>query len=193
MSEKLKFGEPVENVSASDDNPMKSGFFVRYVPRFGGAMAEYTNGMGDFSTTPPDNLQRVPAVPQALGTPAAKWRVLGHTDPHMTRYDCERGHLLMGNLTDDEIANAVYLNNNDLATLTAAKDRIRWLSRQLEAAIERNQQADALSLPRPNEPRPQMSEEAFTEDRPYGQLSAEWPTNEVRSLSAAVERQGGGE
>lgn len=39
-------------------------------------------------------------------------------------------------MTDDEVANAVYLDPT-IANLTAAKDRIRWLSRALEAARAR--------------------------------------------------------
>jgi hypothetical protein len=53
----MKFGAPVENISASEDNPMKRGFFVRKMPRFGGPVIEYTNGHGDFSITTPDNLR----------------------------------------------------------------------------------------------------------------------------------------
>jgi hypothetical protein len=83
----------------------------------------------------------VPA--QRQPTPAAKWREAGHMDPHSTRYDCEREHLLMGSLTDDEMANAVFLNNSDIATLTAAKDRIRWLSRQLCEAQRLLREGDA--------------------------------------------------
>lgn len=64
-------------------------------------------------------------------TVAAKWREDGKQDPHGDQYNCEREKLTMGHLTDDEMANAVYLNPN-IATLTAAKERIRWLSRELE-------------------------------------------------------------
>jgi hypothetical protein len=81
-------------------------------------------------------------------TPAAKWREEGRPDPHGDRYDCERSELAMGYLTDDEMANAVYLHGDSgpsvaalmsgalpgSAYLVAAKDRIRWLSRRLEAA-----------------------------------------------------------
>lgn len=64
-------------------------------------------------------------------TVAAKWRENGEDDPHGDHYDCEREKLCMGNLTDDELANAVFLEPN-IGTLTAAKERIRWLSRELE-------------------------------------------------------------
>lgn len=73
-------------------------------------------------------------------------------DPHGKRYDCERANLCMGDLTDDELANGVFLHGNEpldidkvmskapgyhpsIAWLTAAKDRIRWLSRALEQAL----------------------------------------------------------
>jgi hypothetical protein len=84
---------------------------------------------------------------QEAGTSAAKWRESGEPDPHGKQYDCERAALCMGNLTDDELANAVFLHGNEkpdiqavmrgeaympLSYLTAAKDRIRWLSRKVE-------------------------------------------------------------
>ncbi len=65
-----------------------------------------------------------------VGTPAAHWRVEGKPDPHGTRYDCERASLAGGDMTDCEVANAVYLDPS-IVNLTIAKDRIRWLSRKL--------------------------------------------------------------
>lgn len=64
-------------------------------------------------------------------TPGARWRQDGKPDPHGVRYDCERAQLCLGQMSDDELANAVYLDPS-IGNLTAAKDRIRWLSRQLE-------------------------------------------------------------
>lgn len=95
------------------------------------------------------NLHGLAAV-KAPATPAAKWRAEGQPDPHGERYDCERAELTLGNLTDDELANEVFMRGNveltvaqmlagelgPVAYLTAAKDRIRWLSRALEAAID---------------------------------------------------------
>lgn len=79
-------------------------------------------------------------------TPAAHWRQNGEDDPFGKRYECERASLPMGHLTDDELANAVFMYGDSIpsatelmngahmpiAYLTAAKERIRWLSRQLE-------------------------------------------------------------
>ena len=85
-----------------------------------------------------------------LATVAAKCREEGKEDPHGTQYDCVRATLVMGDLTDDELANAVYLHGDTppsmsdvisgkaimpIVYLTAAKDRIRWLSRQNEALL----------------------------------------------------------
>jgi len=85
----------------------------------------------------------------AVGTPSSRWAANGEPDPHGDRYACERAALAMGDLTDDELANAVFLLGDsepsiaDLASgkailpiayLTAAKDRIRWLSRRLAEA-----------------------------------------------------------
>ena len=83
-------------------------------------------------------------------TPSSRWSERGEPDPHGDQYDCERAALTMGDMTDDELANAVYLHGDTqpsfadllsgkavlpIAYLTAAKDRIRWLSRQLEKAL----------------------------------------------------------
>ncbi|UFX42014.1 hypothetical protein HAP47_0022240 [Bradyrhizobium sp. 41S5] len=66
-------------------------------------------------------------------TPGARWREAGEPDPHGVRYDCDRAQLAGGDLTDDEVANAVFLDPG-INNLTIAKDRIRWLSRRLESA-----------------------------------------------------------
>jgi hypothetical protein len=84
-------------------------------------------------------------------TPAAKWRENNEADPHGNTYDCKRSELSLGDMTDDELANAVFLHGDTMPAvedliagkakpsivyLTAAKDRIRWLSRQLEESLE---------------------------------------------------------
>jgi len=89
-------------------------------------------------------------------TPSARWAADGLPDPHAGRYACERAALTLGNLTDDELANAVYLHGNEqpsmadlvagkalsgIVYLTAAKDRIRWLSRALAATCKQPLQA----------------------------------------------------
>ncbi|WP_422505922.1 hypothetical protein [Stenotrophomonas sp. GZD-301] len=90
-------------------------------------------------------------------TPATKWAAAGRPDPHGNRYNCLRAALTLGHLTDDELANAVFMHGNEQPTmadlaagtalpgityLTAAKDRIRWLSRALSAAISEQQAGD---------------------------------------------------
>lgn len=89
---------------------------------------------------------------QALAseTPAAEWRVLGEVDPHLGRYDGERAKLMMGDYSDDALANAAFLNYDrmpdlnaviagnarmPIAYMTAVKERIRWLSRKVIALI----------------------------------------------------------
>jgi hypothetical protein len=82
---------------------------------------------------------------QHIKTPRSKWEFKGEKDPHGNQYQCERGDLVLGELTDDEMANAVFLHGDNalpiasrfsgeikapIVYLTAAKDRIRWLSRQ---------------------------------------------------------------
>ncbi len=83
----------------------------------------------------------------AATTPSSLWAQAGQPDPHGTRYECERAELALGQMTDDALANAVFLHGNERPTLdqinagalpaivylTAAQDRIRWLSRALEA------------------------------------------------------------
>jgi len=84
---------------------------------------------------------------RAAATPSSLWAQTGQPDPHGTRYECERAALALGHMTDDALANAVFLHGNERPTLeqinagalppivylTAAQDRIRWLSRALEA------------------------------------------------------------
>ncbi|WP_460138246.1 hypothetical protein [Pseudomonas sp. S2_A10] len=89
-------------------------------------------------------------------TPAARWRQEGQADPHGDHYNCQRAALTLGELTDDELANGVFLHGNEplninallrktpgyhsaVVWLTAGKDRIRWLSRALEASKDREQ------------------------------------------------------
>ncbi|MBL4757405.1 MAG: hypothetical protein JKY32_07155 [Rhizobiales bacterium] len=64
-------------------------------------------------------------------TSSAQWREDGEPDPHGNRYDCERHELAGGRYTDDELANGQYMVSGDIVMQTMAKDRIRWLSRQL--------------------------------------------------------------
>ena len=72
-----------------------------------------------------------------VATPAAKWLADGQPDPHGNKYDCERAKLPKGALTDDELANALFMaDRTDLDLIvwqTAAKERIRWLSRAFTA------------------------------------------------------------
>lgn len=96
----------------------------------------------------------IPLIP--AHTPGARWVADGHTDPHGRQYECERAALTLGHYTDDELANAVFLHGNEqpsmaalaagkalpgIAYLTAAKERIRWLSRSLAAALAAQQPA----------------------------------------------------
>lgn len=88
-----------------------------------------------------------PVSTTEAGTPGARWREEGKSDPHGDRYDRERATLCGGHLTDDEIANAVFLDPS-IMNLTAAKDRIRWLSRQLQRAQMPASPAEASDLAR---------------------------------------------
>ncbi|MGH1373603.1 MAG: hypothetical protein ACRBBW_16300 [Cellvibrionaceae bacterium] len=84
-------------------------------------------------------------------TPSAEWRENGEPDPHGATYSCERSELALGDMTDDALANAVFLHGNHppsvedliagkarppIVYLTAAKERIRWLSRALDKALK---------------------------------------------------------
>jgi hypothetical protein len=69
---------------------------------------------------------------QYLPTDRAAWRVRGETDPHGDAYDALNPRpLCCGHYTDDELANAVYLEPS-FRHLTAAKERIRYLSRVVQ-------------------------------------------------------------
>lgn len=89
-------------------------------------------------------------------TPSSNWLKNGEADPHPKLIDEERGSLMFGDHTDDELANAIFMYGNpsdaekhrrllkgdimDIAYLTAGKERIRWLSRHLEAQLKANQE-----------------------------------------------------
>lgn len=90
---------------------------------------------------------------KAKGTPANRWSGKGEVDNFANYLDLERSRLALGDLTDDELANAVYLHGNEvpriaevmagtakmpIVYLTAAKERIRWLSRQVTRLTEQN-------------------------------------------------------
>ena len=80
------------------------------------------------------------------GTLSHRWT----EDPHAGQYDGERADLALGDFTDDELANAVFMHGNEMPDigavlagkakmpvyLTAAKERIRWLSRRLDATLK---------------------------------------------------------
>lgn len=68
-------------------------------------------------------------------TPSSRWKAEGKEDPHGTYYERERASIAKGHLTDDEMANAVYMSPG-IANLTCAKERIRWLSRALDRTSE---------------------------------------------------------
>lgn len=75
-------------------------------------------------------------------TPAAQWRVDGEPDPFGSEYDHDRSELCGGHMTDDLLANEVFLNPT-IQNLPAAKERIRWLSRQV---IKQEQEIAAQSI-----------------------------------------------
>lgn len=61
-AEAMKFGDPIENVWASPDNPTKYGFFVRTIKRLGrvmnaGMWVEMTDGNGEFWEVNPEAIR----------------------------------------------------------------------------------------------------------------------------------------
>lgn len=63
-------------------------------------------------------------------TPAAKWREAGEADPHAGVYDCERHQLTCGSMTDDELANAVFLHDHAKFDMPARDNvaKFQWLN-----------------------------------------------------------------
>ncbi|MCW2194976.1 hypothetical protein AB7M45_007749 [Bradyrhizobium elkanii] len=132
-------------LSAAAIQPEKSGAFefpyTRTFQAIAAATSLYAGGIGinvsvqkfqDAFNNYPGGTALRPGRPDEGQTPAARWRAAGEPDPHGVRYDCERAQLAGGDLTDDEVANAVFLDPS-INNLTIAKDRIRWLSRKLES------------------------------------------------------------
>lgn len=73
-------------------------------------------------------------------TPSSNWSQKGESDPLGDRSTQHRHELTLGELTDDQLANSVFLHNHrevnvgvpsSFALLTAAKERILWLSHQV--------------------------------------------------------------
>lgn len=76
-----------------------------------------------------------------------RWLAKGLDDPHAVYASLSREELIMADLSDDELANKVFMETGvsrleeagrimrgeptSLMMLAAAKERIRWLSRQL--------------------------------------------------------------
>lgn len=93
-------------------------------------------------------------------TPSSNWSKNGDRDFHPDLINKERGSLMFGKYTDDELANAIFMWGNpsdrekherllkgeimDIAYLTGGKERIRWLSRHLELALKKVQEQAAL-------------------------------------------------
>lgn len=91
----------------------------------------------------------------AESTPSERWFANKGPDEFPELINKERGSLVMGSYTDDELANAVFLYGDmsleekhlsvmsgkptSMAYLTAGKERIRWLSRHLESSLASEQ------------------------------------------------------
>lgn len=100
------------------------------------------------SPTLGEAVARLMLLESSLDTPSSRWEASGE-DPHGERYYCRRSELALGHFTDDELANAVFLHNHrelnvqailagepsSIGLLTAAKERIRWLSRRLSSKL----------------------------------------------------------
>lgn len=72
----LEFGDFIINVSASDDNPIKKGRFVRKVYNKGklnsGVFVEYIDDNGVLHKTTPDNIRRAALTPPVVDIEALK-------------------------------------------------------------------------------------------------------------------------
>lgn len=87
----------------------------------------------------------------AATTPSSRWKQEGRKDEFDELLNQERGSLCLGNHTDDELAAELFIYGNQspeersrsmiqgkpssIAFLMAGKERIRWLSRHLDASL----------------------------------------------------------
>ena len=76
------------------------------------------------------------------GTPGSRWKMEGGQHPFPELINLQREKLSYGHLTDFELGNALFLCDHrtslkSLPLCQAAKDRLRWLSTHLDAALER--------------------------------------------------------
>lgn len=92
-------------------------------------------------------------------TPSSRWFLEDREDTFPKLINQERGDLCLGDHTDDELANELFLYGNmsdhekhraimsgkcsSIAYLTAGKERIRWLSRHLEASLANEKKLQA--------------------------------------------------
>lgn len=128
------------------------------------------------------------------GTASAEWRDRGEKDPHpdlATRI--ERAGLALGHMTDDQLANGMFLNYNmpldpqaiidglaysPICWMQAGKDRIRWLSRKLfEANVKIAEQAQAEAKRR----------ELLEESEQLRSQLEKWQTEASTTLQEALE------
>lgn len=136
------------------------------------------------------------------GTSSSQWRSQGAPDPHGERYNVERSELAMGTLTDDELANGAFMNydvrpplqdiidgkaNSPIAWMMAVQDRIRWLSRSLEAAIA---STESPSAPAPAVPEPECAASGqscqFGPHGPGGSMQCQYCGEQAPSLVVAA-------
>lgn len=97
---------------------------------------------------------------ELVDTPPNRWSLNGEEDQFADYLSKKRKDLTLGQYTDDELANGVYMNGDGpidlrkmqdpnadyyppIAWLTAGKERIRWLSRKLVAAEQRIAELEA--------------------------------------------------
>lgn len=113
------------------------------------------------------NVREIPAkTPKPKPQPS--WRDLGMSDPHNEHYDHtkKREDLAMGHLSDDMIAYGAFMYYNapldveriiardpnyfsPIGWMTAAKERLRWLSRRLWDAERRIEIMEGQGIPVP--------------------------------------------
>jgi len=94
-------------------------------------------------------IERTKKCLELVGTPSSMHSVLGDKDDFADLLNQERSDLVMGSMTDDELANYAFLHydqrpdlqhilagtaHSPIKIMTGVKERIRWLSRKLEEA-----------------------------------------------------------
>lgn len=125
-------------------------------------------------------------MPQTNSTPFNEWSLNGEPDPHGDSYSGSRMKTTHGKMPDLIMATSLEMPGlggsiGGFTFLTGAKERLRWLSRMVKAAAEK----EGASIERYNEVRALMPLGELTDDQLANRF---YLTEDVEDMKAGAER-----